>query len=197
MPFEGLGISNPFGGATVSGRLPTKEECREVWQLNRAYLIAAVVDAEQWAFSYSGKRYAAACLAFRYGATLEAQFRIFSGWNCTPFRRPKGEPYNTTWPKPCAERMATEMAREAGYTPFGYAILSDNDQPDDMSNVWSRWQHPCHECRCMLDQQHLPDFAPLMLIRRWPCAPSGLLILQTTFGASCRTHGHQLGQRLY
>lgn len=193
MSFEDPNLAGLFKrSVAVGARLPTEQECRRVWQLNRKLLIAAALDAERWAVSYSGKHYASACLAFRCEAAPEDRFRIFGGWNCTPFRRPKGHLYDTTWPKPCAERMAAEMAREAGYEPYGYATLSDNDQRDDISGRWCIVQHPCFECRCMFDQQRLPLSAPLMLMRRWSCASNSLLIVDTTFGESCRVHMHTL-----
>lgn len=199
MPFEDLNPTDLFGGSVaLDGRLPTQEECRRVWRLQRQQLIDTALWAEQWAYSYSGKRYGTALLGYRVAEKEEDRFRIFFGWNCTPFRRPKGYPYDLIWPKPCSERMGKEMAREAGFTPYGFATYSNNIQPDDRSHVLEPVQHPCYECRCMLHEEALPAHAPLMLLRsRLPCEPGegNLIIVETTFGESCRIHGHVLSER--
>jgi len=189
-----------FGGSQVSGgRFPTRNELVQEWRLKRHLLMTAAIQAERWGYSYRNvpKRYGTAFLAYRSAERPEDRTGIFSGWNCTFRHRPK----DATWPKPCSERAGKDAAFGAGFDfLFGFMTYSNNFQADDISGEFCDVQHPCHECKQMLEPIMSPA-APVSLFRdRLPCdfdepGDERFVIREMTFGESLRTHKFKTGQR--
>jgi hypothetical protein len=180
-------------GVVVEKRLPTESELQRAWEARKGEMMGTCLEAIRWAYHYNRKQpktYGEALFAYRPATRIEDAVGIFYGWNHTFRQRRK----DSWWPKPCGLRAARDAAKAAGFDYcFGVAVYSNNFQADDISKVFCDVQHPCHECRMMMERE-LQAEAPLILFRdRLPCdfrEPGGdrFLVRQTTFGESFYLH---------
>lgn len=121
-----------------------------IWHLvDRARIVAL-----QSSFSYRVFPVGCALLAFNPDAYYYGEVhRVFTGANMK---------IGKNNPKICAEQVAINSARAAGYKLIIGMAIAANVQPDDKSGLVTKTLHPCGDCRESF--QRLPEIHPDMRI---------------------------------